>query len=205
MRLILATQNAHKIKEIRAVLADTGLEVIGLDGVPDLPEELPETGATFEENALQKARFIFDRTGVATLADDSGIEVEALGWAPGVNSKRWTPEATDEANNRRLLAELADRADRRARYRCALAVVAPAPQPTAEDPHVHGVVDGICAGHIGREPRGTGGFGYDPLFWPDEAPGRTMAELSMAEKNAISHRGRALEALPTLLRGLGLT
>lgn len=196
MRLVLATRNGHKLAEIAAALAGTGLEVTGLDGIPGLPEDIPESGETFEDNALQKARFVFAVTGTPVLADDSGIEIRALGWAPGVHSKRWTPEATDAANNQRLLDELAGRDDRVGRYRCALAVVAPGP--------VEGLVDGTCWGVIGAEPLGTGGFGYDPYFWPDERPGVTMAQLTMAEKNAISHRGRALAKLPALLRHLGL-
>ena len=199
MRLILATKNAHKLHEIAAALQGSGLEVVGLDGVPGVPEDIPETGDTMEENALQKARFVHALTGEPVLADDSGIEIRALGWAPGVHSKRWTPEGTDEANNQRLLDELSDKADRVGRYRCALAVVAPAPEGPVE-----GHVDGTCWGVIGTAPLGTGGFGYDPYFWPDDRPGLTMAQLSMAEKNAISHRGRALTKLPALLARLGL-
>ncbi len=199
MRLILATRNAHKLTEIALALQGTGLSVSGLNGVPGMPDDIPETGDTFEENALQKARFVFQATGLPVLADDSGIEIRALGWAPGVHSKRWTPEGTDEANNARLLRELADKDDRGARYRCVLAVVAPGPEGPVE-----GTVDGICAGQIGTTPLGTGGFGYDPLFWPEDQPGRTMAQLTMAEKNAISHRGRALARLPSLLARLGL-
>lgn len=199
MRLILATRNDHKLREIAAALQGSGLDVVGLDGVPGLPEDIPETGETMEENALQKARFVHALTGAAVLADDSGIEIRALGWAPGVHSKRWTPEGTDEANNARLLHELEGSADRAARYRCVLAVVAGGPAGAVE-----GTVEGICGGTIGQTPLGSGGFGYDPLFWPEDRPGRTMAQLTMAEKNAISHRGRALERLPELLRRLGL-
>lgn len=199
MRLILATRNDHKLREIAAALQGSGLDVVGLDGVPGLPEDIPETGETMEENALQKARFVHALTGAAVLADDSGIEIRALGWAPGVHSKRWTPEGTDEANNARLLHELEGSADRAARYRCVLAVVAGGPAGAVE-----GTVEGICGGTIGQTPLGSGGFGYDPLFWPEDRPGRTMAQLTMAEKNTISHRGRALERLPELLRRLGL-
>ena len=201
MRLLLATRNAHKVREIQAALAGSDLSVVGLDDLPGLPDELPETGETFEDNALQKARFVFDATGEATLADDSGIEVRALGQAPGVHSKRWSPEGTDEANNALLLASLAGETDRRARYRCALAFVLP--QPGGAD-EISGVATGTCNGRIGFEPRGSGGFGYDPYFWPDEAPGRAMAELTLAEKNAISHRGRALVALRRRFEALGL-
>ncbi len=199
MRLILATRNVHKLTEIAAALRGSGLEVDGLDGVPGLPEDIPETGETMEENALQKARFVFAVCGLPVLADDSGIEIRALGWAPGVHSKRWTPEGTDEANNAHLLRSLVGKADRGARYRCVLALVAPGPAGPVE-----GTVDGICAGTIGETPLGSGGFGYDPLFWPDDRPGVTMAQLTMAEKNAISHRGRALKKLPALLERLSL-
>lgn len=203
MRLILATRNAHKLDEIRLALSAAGegqgIEVESLDGVPGLPDELPETGTTFEENALQKARFVHAATGVAVLADDSGIEVRALDWAPGIYSKRWSAQGTDASNNDRLMNELAGKSDRAARYRCALAVVAPGPNGPVE-----GVVVGEVTGNIGQLPRGEGGFGYDPLFWPDERPGQTMAELTMEDKNSISHRGRALLELPGLLRRLGL-
>ena len=204
MRLLLATRNAHKLVEIRLALDGVlvngqGLDIDNLDGVDGLPDELPETGSTFEDNALQKARFVYEATGTAVLADDSGIEVRALDWAPGIHSKRWTAQATDESNNNRLLNELHGKGDRAARYRCALAVVAPGPAGPVE-----GVVVGEVTGNIGESPRGEGGFGYDPLFWPDERPGQTMAELTMEDKNSISHRGRALAELPRLLRRLGL-
>jgi XTP/dITP diphosphohydrolase len=191
MQILLATRNDHKLREIRAILAGSGLDVRDLDEIPGLPDDIPETADTFEGNALQKAHFIFERTGLLTIADDSGIEVDALGGRPGVHSKRFSPEATDDANNRLLLTLLGDRTDRGARYRCAIAVVGP-----------NGLAktcDGRCEGVIGRDYRGSGGFGYDPLFWPVETPGKTMAELTMAEKNAISHRGRAVRQLPELL------
>src|SRR5262249_5035295 len=152
-------------------------------------DDPPETGSTFAANALQKARYVFERLRseeIAAVADDSGIEVDALGGAPGVHSKRFSPEQTDVANNALLLQELADRTDRAARFRCAVAVVTSRGEAHA---------DGTCEGSIGLLPRGAGGFGYDPLFLPDEAPGRTMAELAPAEKDAISHRGRAFRHL----------
>ena len=161
---------------------------------PDLPEP-PETGDTFEANALQKARFVHAALGLPVLADDSGLEVDALEGAPGVHSKRWTPEATAASNNRRLLVELAGRPDRAGRFVCALAVVGP------DGEAVH---RGTCEGRILEQQRGAQGFGYDPLFAPDGAPGRSMAELSMAEKNIISHRGAALRQLPELLAQAGL-
>ena len=150
-----------------------------------LPEP-PETGETFRENALEKARFVYAATGEACLADDSGLEVDALGGRPGVYSKRYSPEGTDAANNVRLLAELGGRTDRNARYRAVIALVGPDGETVSE---------GACEGKIGFSPRGTGGFGYDPLFLPAEAPSRAMAELTAGEKDAISHRGRALRAL----------
>ena len=209
MRLILASRNPHKLDEIRLALSATvmngegvdaeGIDVASLDGVDGVPEELEETGVTFEENALQKARFVHQLTGDAVLADDSGIEIRALNWEPGVHSKRWSAQGTDAANNDRLMNQLHGVADRVARYRCALAVVAPGP-----DGPIEGVVVGEVTGMIGQLPRGVGGFGYDPLFWPDERQGQTMAELTTEDKNSISHRGRALAELPGLLRRLGL-
>lgn len=152
----------------------------------ELPAELgdpPETGESFVANALEKASWVHARTGLPALADDSGLEVEALGGHPGVRSRRYSPEATDEANNRKLLAELGDRGDRRAAYRCAIAIVG------LGNAHIS---IGSCEGQILRAPRGRGGFGYDPLFLPDATTGRSMAELSAAEKDGISHRGAAL-------------
>jgi len=195
MRLLLATHNAHKLIEIRNLFLGTSVEILGLDNYPDIPEA-PEDHDTFEANAMQKAQFVFGRTGVATVADDSGIEIAALEWGPGVHSKRFTPEATTASNNARVLQELQGEADRRARYRCALALVTDAGTASA---------DGTCHGNIGEVARGDGGFGYDPLFWPTDYPGRTMAEVSMEEKNRISHRARAFSQLPDLLRQLGYT
>ena len=130
-------------------------------------------------------------TGLPTIADDSGIEIRALNWEPGVYSKRWTSEASDSANNRKLLRELDGKADRMARYRCAIALITPSGIQTAE---------GICEGTIGHALQGEGGFGYDPLCWPTDYPGRTMAEISMDEKNRISHRSRAFAHLPDMLK-----
>ena len=197
MKLVLATQNAHKIDEIRQILAEagsTGVELLDMSAWPELGE-LPEDHDRLEDNALQKARAVFLATGLPAVADDSGIEVAALAWGPGARSKRFTLEGTAEANNARLLRELDGATDRRARFRCVLALVATSGERTAS-----GQVDGT----IGHLPRGQGGFGYDPLFWPDEVKDRSMAELSPAEKNAISHRGRAFRQLPGLLRDLGL-
>lgn len=192
MQLVFATRNPHKLVEVRALFADSDLEIIGLEQT-DYPGDPPETGTTFVHNALQKARAVRDHTGLACVADDSGLEVDALGGAPGVFSKRFSDAATAEANNALLLERLAGVTDRTARFRCVLALVTPTEERTAE---------GSCPGRIGHEHRGTGGFGYDPLFLPDEAPGRSMAELSMDEKNAISHRGRAFRHLPELVAAL---
>lgn len=193
MPLLFATQNAHKAHEVAAILDGTGIELITLLERPDIPEP-PETGTTFVENALQKARHVHELTGLPVIADDSGIEVDALGGAPGIHSKRFSPEGTDDANNQLLLHQLKTKADRTARYRCVLAIV------TATQSEV---VEAACEGKIAIQAQGSGGFGYDPYFLPDEAPGRTMAQLTLAEKNAISHRGRAFRRLPELLARVG--
>jgi XTP/dITP diphosphohydrolase len=189
MKLLFATANAHKAEEVRAMLADSGIELTTLLDVPELGEA-PETGDTFEHNAVEKAEFVYAQTGVACIADDSGIEVDALGGRPGVHSKRYSPEGTAAANNALLLRELDGIEHRTARFRCVLAYVGPDGVRT---------VEGRCEGRVALAPRGSDGFGYDPLFLPDEAPGRTMAELSMAAKNAISHRGRAFARLHEVL------
>ena len=191
-RLWLASLNAHKAEELGRMLVGHNVEVLSLASRPDIGEP-PETGTTFEENALQKARFVFEATGEPALADDSGLEVDALQGAPGVHSKRYTAEATAASNNRALLMALDGVSDRRARFVCALALVS----KLGEE-----VVRGTVEGEIGHAPRGEGGFGYDPLFLPDDAPGRTMAELSPQEKDNISHRGRAVAHLPNLLADL---
>jgi XTP/dITP diphosphohydrolase len=192
MKIVLATSNPHKLREVQALFAGSELEIVGLDEWPDLPEA-PEDEPSFAGNALQKARVVFEQIGLPTVADDSGIEIRALQWAPGVRSKRWTPEGTDDANNAKLLHELAEETDRVARYRCAIGLVTSAGERVAE---------GSCVGTIGSAPQGSGGFGYDPFFWPDAFPGRTMAEISLQEKNTISHRAEAFRDLPRLVREL---
>jgi XTP/dITP diphosphohydrolase len=192
-RLVVATANPGKLAEIRAILADLDVELVPMTelGVPSPPED----GASFEDNALLKARACAAATGLVALADDSGLEVDALAGAPGVWSARYAGEpADDAANNARLLAELADVPPERrtARFVCAAAAVAPDGREV--------VVRGTMEGRIADQPRGVHGFGYDPLFVSDAAgDGRTNAELAPAEKDAISHRGAAFRALRTRL------
>ncbi len=193
-RAVVATRNEHKLRELREIL--DSLELVGLPPEVELP---PEDGATFADNALGKARAARAATGLAALADDSGIEARALGGRPGVRSARYAgPEASDEDNLGLLLRELAGAEDRAVSYVCALAYIDP---DGAER-----VVEGRCEGALALEPRGSGGFGYDPAFVPaDTGPDdrRTMAELSGDEKHAISHRGRAARRLAGLLEGDG--
>jgi XTP/dITP diphosphohydrolase len=184
VELVLATRNAHKLREFEPLMAPH--TVLPLPGEVELP---PETGATFEENALIKARAAAAATGRTAIADDSGIAASALGGRPGVRSARYAGEgASDEANLRKLLDEVPDDGDRGVAYVCALAFVEPGGREH--------VVVGRCEGTLAHEPRGDGGFGYDPAFLPtDRDDGRTMAELPPAEKDAISHRGRAARKL----------
>lgn len=188
MRLALATRNEHKLREFRALLP--GHELIRLPDDVELP---PETGDTFEQNAGVKARAAADATGVPAMADDSGIAAVALGGAPGVRSARYAGEnASDEENLAKLLSAVPADGDRRVAYVCAVAYAEP-----GREPHV--LVE-RCEGVLAQEPRGRGGFGYDPAFIPNDLPGRrTMAELDPAEKHAISHRGRAARALDAWL------
>ncbi|MHA6780832.1 RdgB/HAM1 family non-canonical purine NTP pyrophosphatase [Pseudonocardia saturnea] len=186
MRLLLATRNAGKLVELRRMLS--GFEVIGLADVPEFPDA-PETGATFAENALAKARDAAEATGLPSVADDSGLAVDALNGMPGVLSARWSGKHGDDvANLELLLAQLGDVPDDRrgAAFVCAAALVVPGGVET--------VVHGEWTGRIVRAPRGTNGFGYDPIFVPDGSD-RTSAELSADEKDAASHRALALAAL----------
>jgi XTP/dITP diphosphohydrolase len=188
VKLVLATRNAHKVRELAALL--DGYAVVPLADDIELP---PETGETFAANALPKARAAAAATGELAFGDDSGIESAALGGAPGVRSARFAgPDATD-ADNLALLIERAPPGSALA-YVCVIALV---------DPHTGeaSVFEGRCTGTMADAPRGTGGFGYDPVFVPDDRDdGRTMAELTQAEKDAISHRGRAARALVSHLR-----
>jgi XTP/dITP diphosphohydrolase len=180
-RLLLATRNDHKVREFDALLP------AGVDPLPDGVVLPPETGTTFADNALDKARAAAAATGRIAIADDSGIQAAALGGRRGVYSARYAgAHATDAENLAKLLAEAP--AGSALRYVCAIAYVDP--QRPAER-----VFEGYCTGTLAAEPRGSGGFGYDPVFIPDERPDVTMAQLSAEEKDAISHRGRAVALL----------
>jgi len=195
MEFLVATRNAGKLREIRSLLGDEGFVVLGLEDFPDLPEVI-EDGETFQANALKKARQIAGFTGKTTLADDSGLVVEALGGAPGVFSARYAGEGADDAaNNRKLLREMKGIAldNRRAAFCCAMALVT----DSGEVHEVNGRVEGV----ILEAARGEEGFGYDPLFWlPDYQ--RSMAEIPLQEKNRISHRGQALCKMLPILKQL---
>ncbi|VEG57027.1 non-canonical purine NTP pyrophosphatase, rdgB/HAM1 family [Mycolicibacterium aurum] len=199
-RLLVASRNRKKLAELRRVLDGAGLSgltLVALDEVPPF-DEAPETGATFEENALAKARDAFAATGLPAVADDSGLEVDALNGMPGVLSARWSGRHGDDAaNTALLLGQLGDVPDERrgAAFVSACALVF---GPAESD---HAVVRGEWAGSIVRATRGEGGFGYDPVFLP-AASARTAAELTPAEKDAASHRGKALSALLPALRSL---
>lgn len=192
--LIAATRNEHKLRELREALP--GVELEPLPAELELP---PEDGETFAANALGKARAVHEATGRAVIADDSGIEAAGLGGRPGVHSARYAGEdADDERNLAKLLAEVSGAGDRRVAYVCVLAYL--------DETDAERVFEGRCEGELAAEPRGEGGFGYDPAFRPaDTGPGdgRTMAELSPAEKQAISHRGRAARKLAEHL-GIGV-
>jgi XTP/dITP diphosphohydrolase len=207
-RLLVATRSRHKLGELRALLAlPPGIELlspedVAIDGEPD------ETGETFETNARIKARYYALRSGLPTVADDSGLEVDALGGGPGVRTRRYAgADATDEQNNAMLLAELrgVPAAGRGARYVCVLALVLPGETGLRGG---LGTVTrrGTCRGRIAEAPRGTRGFGYDPIFepWPEPPGGRTLGQWSADEKNAVSHRSRAARRMAPVLRSIGL-
>ena len=196
IEVVVASNNHGKLVEIRTALDFPGWRFVAATELDDEWPSPEEDGETFEDNARIKARASRERFALAALADDSGLEVDALDGAPGVYSSRFAgPCATDAENNSRLLLALQDVADehRTARFRCTIVLVGP--------DGVETVASGTCEGRIGRESRGDHGFGYDPLFLPDATPGRTMAELTLDEKNAISHRGAALRALHAELAG----
>ena len=195
MKILFATANRGKLREAAEVLGP-GFEIVSpLD--LGITEDIPETGSTLQENSLQKARYLFERTGLPCFADDTGLEVDALGGAPGIYSARYAgPGHDSEANMARLLRELgqvAQAKDRGARFRTVVTLIL-----ADGTPHFF---EGVCEGSIARERHGTGGFGYDPVFLPDAYPGRTLAEVSEEEKNAVSHRGRAIRAMAAWLKG----
>ena len=196
-RLLLASRNPKKLEELRRILAPlVDVDVVGLDDVPAY-DEVPESGATFADNALIKAREGFAHTGLPTVADDSGLTVDALNGMPGVLSARWAgSHGDDQANLQLVLAQVADVPDSRlgAAFVCSAALAWSGGEL---------VVDGRMSGHLIRSPRGTGGFGYDPIFVAD-GDTRTSAELTPEEKDAISHRGQAMRALaPQIAAALG--
>ena len=211
-RLLVATRSTHKLRELRELLALRHTDLVSLDdlGIPDDPVE---DGATFETNAAIKARFGVRASGLPTVADDSGIEVDALGGGPGVRTRRYAGEgATDAENNAKLLHALRGLPPeaRGARYVCVLALALPEAGTEVEVVSGRGRVAlitarGTCRGRIATEARGTGGFGYDPIFEPASEPpgGRTLGLWSPAEKHAISHRARAARRLAPRLVALG--
>jgi XTP/dITP diphosphohydrolase len=188
MRVVFATNNRHKLEEVSAILGP-GWELV-TPAALGITEDIPETAETLEGNALQKARYVHDRTGLSVFADDTGLEVTALGGAPGVRSARYAGEHHDfDDNNRLLLKNMAGVADRSARFRTVIALIL--------DGREH-LFEGRVEGRIIEEYRGTGGFGYDPVFAPEDSR-KTFAEMSPDEKNAISHRARAVEKLADFL------
>ena len=215
--VVLATRNAAKLRELARILGaeDRGAQIrlAGLDEFPGAPD-VPETGATFEENALLKARAIADFTGLPAVADDSGLCVDALNGMPGVLSARWAGgHGDDQANLELVLAQVADVPDTRlgAQFVCAAALVVPAPAallapggatPLSPPAAREWVVTGRVEGRLIRAPRGSGGFGYDPIFRPDGF-GQTTAEMTAEAKDAISHRGRAFRALTPFITAAG--
>ena len=190
--IVLATRNKHKIEEIKTILSDLPLQLLTLNDFPNVPP-LKEEGTTFRENSLQKAEIVYKHTKLPTLADDSGLEVFYLNGRPGVVSARYAGEgATDDANNQKLLGQMMGVAPRRrhAQFRALLTFLGDGTVETTE---------GICPGMLAESPRGTNGFGYDPIFLPDGFS-RTYAELTAAEKNTISHRAKALATMKDILR-----
>ncbi|MDA8443377.1 MAG: XTP/dITP diphosphatase [Peptococcaceae bacterium] len=192
MQILLATTNQGKVQELVHLLSPAAFTIKSLADFPQIGE-IEETGTTFRENALIKARAACQETGLLTLADDSGLEVDALNGQPGVHSARYAGEPKDDSrNNAKLLAALQEipTESRGARFKSVIAIVTPQGEEfTAE---------GVCEGAIGLEPKGTGGFGYDPLFYVS-AYAKTFAELNLAQKNTVSHRGKALRAAADIL------
>ena len=216
MKIIFATANKGKLREAAEVLGPD-YEVVSPADL-GITEDIPETGATLQENSLQKARYLFEKTGLPCFADDTGLEVDALGGAPGIYSARYAgPGHDSQANMDKLLAELDDRGkcppdplgrcaptasregtaeaiSRRARFHTVVTLILADGQER--------FFEGVCEGSIAHEKHGAGGFGYDPIFLADDYPGRSLAEVSEAEKNAVSHRGKALRAMAAWLKAL---
>lgn len=197
--IVVATGNPHKVTEIEAILSPVldGVRFVALGELGDYPDP-EENGETFADNALIKATAALDETGLSmAVADDSGLCVDALAGAPGIYSARWAGEhGNDKANNDKLLRELSDvpEGQRTARFHSSVVFVE---RDEDGEEVIHG--EGDCEGVVGFEPLGDEGFGYDPLFWPTDTPGRTMAQLALAEKNAVSHRFHALQDLAAKL------
>ena len=192
LTVVLATSNEGKLVELRALFGDLSVDLVAMSALVGEKPAVTEYGSTLEENAIIKARAACAATGLYAIADDSGLEVDALGGRPGVRSARFAHErATDAENNAALLRELEEVDDdgRQARFRCVLALASP------WDPEHVEIAEGTCEGLIARAPRGSGGFGYDPLFIVPELGGRAMAEMSEDEKNEVSHRARAARSM----------
>lgn len=201
MKIVFATNNEHKLSEVRGILGDK-VEVLSLSDI-GCHDDIPETGETLEENALQKAQYIYDHYHVNCFADDTGLEVEALGGAPGVHTARYASEEghDSEANTRKLLRELKDKDNRHARFRTAIALV----EEVGKEEKVQRInlFEGIVEGEITTEKRGEKGFGYDPVFKPNGYNG-TFAELGVDVKNQISHRALAVQKLVKYITGFAL-
>ena len=188
-KIVFATGNAHKLAEVQAVLGGAFRLVTAAEA--GITEDIPETGATLEENASQKSHYLYDRLGVDCFADDTGLEVDALGGAPGIHSARYATDGHDfAANNRLLLENMRGMTDRRARFRTVISLIL--------DGEEH-IFEGRVEGRIAESESGAGGFGYDPLFIP-EGGSVSFAEMTADEKNAISHRGRAVRKLAEFLK-----
>ncbi|MFQ5420579.1 MAG: XTP/dITP diphosphatase [Anaerolineae bacterium] len=194
MKLLVATHNQGKVAEFAEMLADLQIEWLSLDDV-GVTADVEETGSTFRQNAVMKAAWYAQETGLLTLADDSGLEVDALDGEPGVYTARYGGPGLSHADRYRLLLENmagVPESERTARFRCVIALV-------GGDGRLRHTTDGVCEGHIALAPAGDGGFGYDPVFYLPER-GQTMAQVSSAIKHQISHRGRAMQAMEPFLR-----
>lgn len=191
MKILFATANKGKLREA-AELLGPDFELV-CPAELGITEDIPETGSTLQENSLQKAQYLYDRTGIPCFADDSGLEVDALGGAPGIYSARYAgPDHDAQKNMDKLLAELAGEDRRRARFRTVVTLIPADGRPR--------FFEGVCEGRIAREKHGAGGFGYDPIFVADAYPDRSFAEVGEAEKNAVSHRGQAVRAMVSWLK-----